>query len=1095
MTVTSTANASRREQLSVTKRELLEKRLRGRGDLSGFEIPRRPASENRVSFGQERIWFQCRVTPNQAMYHVPLLARIEGVLNVAALTAGLNEAARRHEVLRSSFVEENGAVRLNVAPEVKIRLVETDLQSFTPEAQESLVRQSAREEAYKPFDLASAPLMRVALLKLGPTRNVLFITVHHIVWDGWSSGLFIDELRKAYVAASTGAPSRLTPLRVQYSDFAHWHRHTMEGVNGRAQIAYWKAQLADLPELTTLPSDRPRPATQTHRGGHHSWRLPPEVGEGLATLSFEQGATLFVTLLSVFKTLLFHYTGQSDLVVGTTVAFRTRPELERLLGFFANALALRTRIPASASFRDVVSLVRETVLGAQANQDAPFEKIVEAICGKRGLSHNPIFQLAFVLHNLPEAKIDLPGLTISVEETSTNSATFDLVLHAFQDQTGLRARIEYDAELFDESTIRRMASNFDALARDVIQRPDTPISALSFLNEEEERELIAVSRTPAIFSPRDRLLHHLIGVDARDEAPAVFAEGDWISYGELRARARRLAHYLVSIGVGPDTPVGVFIEPSIDLIVAIVAILEADGAYLPIDPSYPEKRVEHILRDASAAVIVTMRRDASTLPKTPIPIVCLDADGAAMSAIPSCPLPGRAGPENLAYIIYTSGSTGLPKGVMVSHAAAVASTLARRQRYGLGVGAYLLLSSVSFDSSVAGIFWTLFDGGRLCVPSERQRRDPGALTTLIEREGVSTLLCLPSLYSAILQVVSSVSCVTLRRVIVAGEECKHDVVQQHFERLPSVALFNEYGPTECAVWSTVHEIRPADAERGAISIGRPSPGAELFVLGQSGALAPRGVPGELFIGGLGVTRGYRNQPDLTADRFRPNPFGGPGERLYRTGDRARLLANGEFDFIGRVDNQFKLRGYRIEPSEIEQTLQLHPDVTECAVVASAGRSGAEKLIAYILTRDANECIDFSGFLAERLPEFMIPDRFSRLDTFPRTPNGKVDRPALASLVIEERHEATPPSTATGVLLAEIWAEVLSVPTIGDNDDFFELGGNSLSAIQVVARVQRIFGRDMPIGSIFDNSTLREFAQAIDQAAQSGPLNGEISERK
>jgi amino acid adenylation domain-containing protein len=812
--------------------------------------------------------------------------------------------------------------------------------------------------------------------------------------------------------------------------------------------------------------------------------MPDRLCGELADLAREQGVTLFVVLLATFKVLLFHYCGQADIAIGTIVASRTRKELEHLLGFFANALVLRTQDQDDPSFRLLLSRVHEAAIDAQANQDAPFERLVEELGKKRTLGYNPLFQSAFVLHNLPSEKLDLPGLSIRVEETSTQSAAFDVVLHVFDERPGLRMKFEYDSALFEHSTIVRMATHFSALAQNAVTRPDSRLSTLSLLDAESASKVVESSYTRMAFDTSGKLLHQLVGAFAPPNAQAVVSDASSISYDELMARARQLAHRLVGLGVGPDTLVGVLVEPSVDMVVAMLGILEANGAYLPLDPSYPSARLEHMLTDSKAIAIVTTRSGARALPKIPIASVCLDEDALSLEANPTSPLPVRARADNLAYVIYTSGSTGVPKGVMVSHGAAVASTLARRQYYSAPVSAYLLLSSIAFDSSVAGVFWTLCDGGRLCIPSERTRRDPAALVRMIERQSISHLLCLPSLYSEISRLASPVACKTLECVIVAGEECRAEVAERHFERLPHVALFNEYGPTECTVWNTVAEISK-DASRKPIGIGRPAPGAKALVLGLRGALLPEGVSGELCAGGAGIARGYLGRPDLTAERFLPNPFGGAGERLYRTGDHVRRRGDGALEFLGRIDNQVKVRGHRIEPAEIEKVLLGHRSVVEGVVVASFDENGVTKLAAFVVPLESD--VDVKSFLAERLPSYMVPETIIVRESLPKLPNGKIDRSALriGSDARHREHSAVAPAAGLTMVIAEIWRDVLGVAAVGENDDFFELGGNSLSAIQVIARVQQLLGGEISVAAIFDHGRLGEFTREVESAIVGG----------
>lgn len=1088
----------RKRRLSPTKQDILAMRLQGcksRGAASG-EISVRPPHENPLSYGQERIWFQCQITPNAALFHIPLLARFDGPLDVAALEASLNDVIARHEVLRSGFRSESGVPLQHITSRFDLTVSRVDLQRLEPDLQQAEVDQRAAAEARKPFDLSTPPLLRATLLELGATRHVLLLTVHHIVWDGWSSGLLIKEIRHLYEARIAGTPHRLPPMSLQYGDFAYWHRQLVESDAGLRQMDYWTGRLEGLPEVLALPVDRPRKASQAHRGSSYSWRLSQDVRLGLAALARDNDVTLFSALLATFNALLFHVSGQNDIAVGTTIAFRTRQELEALIGFFANALVLRTNLRDDPSFETVLARVHEAALEAQSNQDVPFEKLVEQLVPKRGLSHNPLFQVAFVLHNLPVEKLALRDLTIAVEEISTHSAAFDLVLHIFDEHPGLRARFEYDADLFDESTIVELASYFDIMARSVLSDPTRRISALSLLTRTQERAVVDMSNAKLDAFPSELLLHRLGERTANGHAIAVQAGERTLTYDELSSRSNQLAHHLANMGVGPDVPVGIFLEPSIDVVSAILGVLKADGAYVPIDPSYPPARVRHVLADCRAAVLVTTREAAVALPDISIPVVFLDADAVIIKSMPTNMREPRARPGNLAYLIYTSGSTGLAKGVMVTHRSAVASTYARRQYYGAPVNAFLLLSSLAFDSSVAGMFWTLFDGGRLVIPGEAMRRDPRALVRSIAEHSISHLLCLPSFYSAILELASQTNCSSLQCSIVAGEECERKTAARHFERLPEVSLFNEYGPTECTVWSTVHRVRPDD-DAGRMSIGRPIPGAEIYAVRAHGSLLPMGAAGELWAGGEGLARGYFGRPDLTAERFVPNPFNGNGSRLYRTGDRGRFRSGGEIEFLGRIDCQIKLRGYRVEPREVEEVLLGHPSTKDAIVVGRADKAGVESLIAYVVpVAGAKECgDDFKRYLAERLPDFMAPARVVSLVELPRLPNGKIDRGALLDVFNEPmsgKGAEQRPMSVIELLLADIWREVLGVENVNGGDNFFDLGGNSLSAIQVIARTQQLFGGEIPVTSIFDGNTLEEFARRIELVVgQNAQVNEEL----
>ncbi len=744
------------------------------------------------------------------------------------------------------------------------------------------------------------------------------------------------------------------------------------------------------------------------------------------------------------------------------------------------------------TFESLLTRVHDLALEAQSNQDAPFEKLVEELGPQRSLSFNPLFQIAFVLHNLPDEPLDLPGLKVVVEEGPSSASAFDLVLHIFEDRDGLKAKFEYDCDLFDRSTIERIASNFDALLGGLRERETAPIRNLSLLTEKQEAQLVETSKTELQPSPEARTLHDLIGAgDAK--ALAVSCNGERLTYGELESRSNQLAHELIARGVGPEVPVGLLVEPSVQMIVAILGVLKAGGAYVPLDPSYPSARVEYMLSDCKAVTIVTTRSAAATVTALRTRPIVVDAepwpfDRASMER-PSV----SVHPDSLAYIIYTSGSSGQPKGVMVSHRNALASTLARRQYYRDRVCAYLLLSSIGFDSSVAGIFWTLADGGALCIPSEAERRDPAALARMIKRERASHLLGLPSLYAALLALMDDERGASLKVAIVAGEECKADVLAKHFEKLPQVALFNEYGPTECSVWSTVKRLVRSDAEK-PVKIGRPIPGAQVLCLGPLGSLAPTGAAGELMLSGEGLARGYFDRPDLTAECFVPNPYGGAGARTFKSGDLGRLDADADVTFLGRIDDQTKIRGYRIELREIEVALAAAPNVKEAIVLAQADKNGVNRLIAYARVYHAEpNFIDATReSLSSVLPDYMIPERFIIVPDFPRLPNGKIDRTASALEPESTSAPGQPNRTLTEAesLLAEIWRDVLAVVDIGADDDFFDIGGNSLAAIQVIARIQELFAEEIPVTAIFDAPKLSAFAKQIECVVANAIATGE-----
>jgi amino acid adenylation domain-containing protein len=1067
-------------KLSPAKLDILKMRLRGAAASSERLIAPRPASENPLSFGQERLLFQLQLQPDAAQYHISLLVELEGRLDVEALEASFNAFIARHEVLRTGFTIGDSGPRQTIALAVDFRIARVDLCDLPKEQRMAELARKAEREAQRRFDLSSPPLLRATLVATGADTHTLLITIHHLVWDGWSSVLLIQEIKQLYTSfLEGGAALAPEPLAVQYTDFAYWQRQMIEGDAGRRQIDHWRRRLAGLAPMSSLPTDYPRAATRARRAATCAWKIGHEKADALGALAQRHKTTLFVALLGVFQTLLLHVGERSDVAVGTTIAYRTQPEFEKLVGFFTNVLVIRMRFRDNPSFEALLSRVHDLTLEAQSNQDTPFERLVEELAPKRDLSYHPLFQIAFVLHNLPDEKLELPGLKLSVREAQADTAAFDLVLHISPKSQGLAARFEYDADLFAPETVAKIAGQFNLFLDTVLEDPSRPVKAFSLLDADAHAEVVATCEGRPAVVQGSVLLHELVGATARGDDAAVVVGASTITYGELRARSNRLARRLSSLGVGPEATVAVFIEPSVDLVVAIIAILKAGGAYVPLDPDYPDERIRFVLDDCGAKAVVVTGATSPKLPAHTAWVVL--ADDPLLNELEIDPPAPVVCEHNLAYVIYTSGSTGAPKGVMVTHRNAVASTLARRDFYRDRVGGYLLLSSIAFDSSVAGLFWTLADGGRLCIPTEAERRDPVALVRLIEWHSLTHLLGLPSLYAALAEVASPQACESLRCVIVAGEACASEVAAKHFDHLPHAALYNEYGPTESTVWCSVERLSRASGAT-KIGIGHPIPGAKIYCVNADGALIPLGSTGELRIGGEGVARGYLGRPDLTAERFLPDSFG-DGARVFRTGDRGRYDAAGRIEFLGRLDDQIKLRGYRVEPLEVEAVLRRHPTLSDAVVIARENERGMLQLIAFAVARQgpALDETELKEHAARFLPGYMVPERIVALSQLPRLSNGKIDRgvlPALISPGAGPTASAQRPLTEVETLLAEIWQEVLGVSEIGPQDNFFDLGGNSLSAIQLIARVQKLLEVEISVTVVFDTANLEDFASEV-----------------
>ncbi len=1061
-------------ELSGKKRAVLEALLReqGIGEAKTERIPRRTESEPApLSFAQQRIWFLDQLEPENPLYNIHTGVELLGPLNVPVLRRSIAEILRRHEALRTTFaVIDDHPVQV-INENAIFKLPVNDLQALDESQRQSKVSAWTEEDARRRFDLTKGPLLRANLLRLGETEHVLLVTIHHIISDGWSVGVFVRELAALYEAYTAGRPSPLQELSIQYADFAAWQRDWLQGERLEEQLSYWRAQLSDAPQLLKLPTDRLRPPVQSYKGAHETLFLCESLSRSLKELSRREGATLFMTLLAAFSTLLYRYSSQRDVLVGTPIANRNRAETESLIGFFVNTLIFRTRLSERMTFRELLGQVRETALEAYAHQDLPFEKLVEELQPQRSLSHSPVFQVMFDLQNAPMRDLELQGLRLTPLPFDSRMAKFDLVLTVGETDGRMSGQLEYNTDLFDAATIRRMARHLEHLLETAVSNPDEQVSRLPLLTDDERRQILFEWNDTQVENPPASCIHELFEQQAaaKPHAVALVHKDEQLTYRELNERANKLAHHLRTLGTGPEILVGVCLERSAEAVVAILGILKAGGAYLPLDPSYPRERLSWMLADAGAQIVITeeyLERNAEEIETQ------INAD-----------LRTTINGENLAYVIYTSGSTGTPKGVLVSHRNLVHSTFARFRYYQERLDSFLLLSPFAFDSSVAGLFWTLCRGGMLVIPEEDSHQDPAYLAELIERHSVSHLLGLPAFYELILREARPRQLTSLRTVIVAGEPCPAELVQHHAETLPHAALFNEYGPTEATVWSSVYRFMPAVPFCGSVSIGRPVANTQIYVLDSQLQPVPIGVTGEVYIGGDGVARGYLNHSDQTAERFVPNAFNAkPGARFYRTGDLARFLADGNIEYIGRNDFQVKIRGYRIELSEIELALTQHPDVRESVVLANKTN---ERLTAYVVLKEISSATtkQLKDFLKERLPEYMLPTSFVVLDALPLTTTGKVDRNALPTdqIGVEANENYLAPQTPLEQVLAGIFSQILSLERIGADDSFFDLGGHSLLATQILSRVREAFQLELPLRKFFRAPTVAGLAATILEA--------------
>ncbi|MFY0567872.1 MupA/Atu3671 family FMN-dependent luciferase-like monooxygenase [Archangium lansingense] len=1046
-----------------------------------------------LSFSQQRLWYLDQLEPGNVAYNNPSALRLSGPLNAAALERALNEVVRRHEALRSTFVlEDSGPVqRIAESLTVPLPVVPLDVEGDRDEA----IARWASEEARRPFDLAAGPLIRAALLRVDDTEHVLLVTPHHIVSDGWSAGVMMKELAVLYAAFVSGAASPLPELTVQYVDYAAWQHEWLRGPALEKELSWWKQTLADVPVLR-LPTDKPRPAVQSYRGAQHRFIVPRRVADALGALAKREGATPFMVLMAAYQVLLSRYSGQEDFAVGTAVAGRSRPEFESLVGCFINSLPLRAELSGDPSFVELLGRARRTALAAFAHQEAPFEKLVDALHVSRDLGHTPIFQTLLVLHNVPMPTVQLAGLTLSGMELHAGAAKLDLALELRETADGLWGGLEYNTDLFDAETIARMGGHFVRLLEGIAAAPEHRLSSLTLLSEAERRQLL-VEWNPTQASPSSATVLELFEaqVARTPDAPAVADAGEVLSYRELAARSWRIASLLRRQGVGPEHVVALALERPTDVVSSILGTLAAGGAWLPLDISNPPERLKLVLEDAGARVVLTREAMSGRFALGEgRPVLAVESAASESAVLPA----SRAEPHHAAYVLFTSGSTGRPKGVVVEHRQLVHATRARFEVYGTP-GICVPLSPFTFDASLAGLFWTLLHGGTLRFPDSGVMDDPRALAASLAQHGVTHLIGVPVLYAQILAAAPAGGLSSLRAVTVGGEACPRDLVRAHHEALPNTALFNEYGPTEATIWSTVHKVDPADL--GSVPIGRAIPGARVYVLDERLQPIPVGVPGELYIGGAGVARGYLKRPELTSERFVADPFDtSSGARLYRTGDRVRWRKDGVLEFLGRQDGQVKVRGFRIETGEVEAALAAHSGLREVAVATREDGRGGRRLVGYVVPhqRPGPTADALRAFLRERLPEYMVPSAFVEREVLPRTRNGKVDVGALPAPELQPAVRSAAyvaPRNELEEQLARIWCEVLGVERVGVDDNFFELGGDSILSIQIVTRAGRA-GIELSPRQVFQNPTVARLAAVANTRlavqAEQGPVTGPVA---
>ncbi|WP_434625010.1 non-ribosomal peptide synthase/polyketide synthase [Pseudomonas sp. Z1-29] len=1084
--------------LPLDKRQMFLAALDKEGvDFSRFPIPQGVEADDRqaLSYAQRRMWFLWQLDPDSGAYNLPGAVRLKGALSLSALEQAFASLVARHETLRTVFQRQADDSLVQVPTDAPLVIEQQDLSALPAGEREQAVRQAAEAQSMRPFDLSRGPLLRVELLKLDQQEHVLLLTLHHIVSDGWSMNVLIDEFIRCYDAHEAGVAPQLADLPIQYSDYALWQRRWLEAGEQARQLAYWQAQLGDEHPVLELPTDHSRPAMPSYRGSRYEFAIDAALAEQLRSTAQQQGVTLFMLLLGAFNVLLHRYSGQSDIRVGVPIANRNRDEVEGLIGFFVNTQVLRTGLDGQLRVDELLRRVKETALGAQAHQDLPFERLVEALKLERSLSHTPLFQ---VMYNHQPHVADVTtirtasGLELGMIEWQARTTQFDLTLDTYEKAGTLHAALTYANDLFEAPSIARMARHWLRLLTAMIADPSRRIGELPLLDADEHATLVHGWNATAQRYPTAQCMHQLIEaqVARTPDAPALVFGEQTLSYAELDARANRLAHLLRERGVRPDSLVGICVERSLEMVVGLLAIHKAGGAYVPLDPEYPQERLAYMIEDSAIGLLLTQRSLSAALPTDGVEVIELDQAAGWLDGYSDHRPDITLDPLNLAYVIYTSGSTGKPKGAGNSHAALANRLCWMQQAYGLdGSDAVLQKTPFSFDVSVWEFFWPLMTGARLVVAAPGVHRDPLQLIETIKRHGISTLHFVPSMLQAFIHEPGVESCEGLKRIVCSGEALPLDAQHQVFAKLPNAALYNLYGPTEAAIdvthWTCVDE--GADC----VPIGVPIANLRTHVLDADLSPVPWGVAGELYLGGTGLARSYHQRPALTAERFVPCPFHA-GARLYRTGDRVRQRADGVIEYLGRLDHQVKLRGLRIELGEIETRLMQHPLVREAVVLVQDGKH----LVGYLVLENSGPHEqwqqDLKAWLLASLPEYMVPTYLMPLARLPVTANGKLDRKALPQPDAAPRQTFVAPQDALQVALAEIWQDVLGVERVGLEDNFFELGGDSIISIQVVSRARqagiRIHPRDL-----FQYQTVRSLAlvatrdshSAVDQAPVTG----------
>jgi len=1081
-------------KLSPEKRELFELMLMEQGvDLSQLMIVPldRTNTVFPLSYSQQRLWFLDQLEPNSSLYNISPALILEGQLDIEALQKSFNEIIRRHEVLRTSFDKTGDNPVQVIANQLEITIKQIDFKAISPDHSESDLQSYILAESQRPFNLSEGPLLRVTLLKLSQTKHVLILVKHHIISDNWSTGLMVHELIQLYTAFSLNQSSPLADLSVQYADFAHWQRKWLKGKTLESQISYWREQLEGAPSFLEMPFDKPRPAYQTYNGDFRLFKISEANTKAIMNLARSEESTLFMVLISLYFILLQRYSGQEDILIGSPIANRNRKEIEPLIGFFINTIILRGDLSGDPTFKEFLFQVKEMTLGAYDHQDIPFETLVEELQPGRDMSHSPFFQSMFVLNNVHIEKLELPNLKLSLLEVENKSSKFDLILNVTETDSGLDCKIEFNTDLYFPETIDRMIRQYQFLLKQVLTAPETAVGELALLSTTEKEEILKRWNKADHNYAEPKSIIELIQ-DQTEKAPnalAIRIKKDSLTYSELNEQVDQLAVYLLKIGLKNGQIIGVSMERSVNVLVSMLAIFKAGGVYLPLDPAYPKDRLEFMLSDSRATILISDKENADSLSSVSIESLIIDGFKSASGESVKQTVFSKIAEKDSAYIIYTSGSTGKPKGVEITHGAMTNHCCDMRDYYHLNEDDNVLqFAALNFDASIEQILPPLISGATV-IMRDTEIWDSARFSQNIKKFDL-TVINPPTAYWAQLaadwaQDTNMLPENRIRLVIVGGDILKPEALKLwHQTALKDVRLLNAYGPTESIITASTFPV-PSDFNGHKLPIGKPRANRRFYVLDTQKNPVPFGMPGELYIGGKALAKGYLNRPDITDERFIPDPFSElPDQRMYSTGDRVRFLPDGNLEFLGRIDFQVKIRGFRIELAEIESILDRQPQVTNSIVNALPDKQGNLRLVAYFTAKDKPQDSTLRVYLETELPDYMVPSLFVHLDKFPIDPSGKANRRLLPTpdfSQVRTEVEFVEPRTETEQILVDMVKSILQVDRVGIMESFFDLGGQSMMATQVVSRIRESFDVELSLRAMFERPTVEGIALSITEA--------------